>query len=84
MQRHSRDAQHIQLQEPTVGFGRVPVKTISSFQSGEAPGTIFDTTATNRHGFLKQRGCLNVALSRARAAMYVIVNIKKWNKAKES
>lgn len=74
----------LQLQEPTVGFGRVPVKTIDSFQGGEAPLVIFDTTATEGPGFLKQRSRLNVALSRARAAMYVIVNVKQWNKAKES
>lgn len=56
---------------------------IDSLHGGEAAVVIFDTTATDGPGFLKQRGHLNVALSQARAAMYVVVNVKKWNKAKQ-
>ncbi|GAQ42341.1 hypothetical protein ABL_05002 [Aspergillus niger] len=56
---------------------------IDSLHGGEAAVIIFDTTATDGPGFLKQRGLLNVALSRARAAIYVIINMNKWNKAKQ-
>ncbi|RAH54557.1 hypothetical protein BO85DRAFT_105318 [Aspergillus piperis CBS 112811] len=74
----------LHLQEPTVGFNRILVKTTDSFQGGKVAVMFLDTTATDRPGFLKQRGRLNVALSRARAAIYVIVNVKQWNKAKQS
>lgn len=65
-----------------MSFNRILVKTIDSFQGGKAAVVIFDTTTTDRPGFLKQRGRLNMKLSQARAAIYVIINMKR-NKAKQ-
>lgn len=50
----------------------VQVKKIDGFQGGEHSVVIVDLVATERAGFLRESNRLNVALSRARHACYVI------------
>ncbi|KAJ6133047.1 hypothetical protein N7471_008262 [Penicillium samsonianum] len=62
--------------DPSLGLDKLPVKKIDSFQGGESPIVIFDMTVTTHAGFLDDKTRLNVALSRARNALYVVGNIE--------
>ncbi|RHZ68502.1 DEAD/DEAH box helicase [Aspergillus thermomutatus] len=50
----------------------VRIHTVDSFQGCESPVVIFDTTAMSRLQFLSDPNRLNVALSRARAGLYIV------------
>ncbi|RDH34220.1 hypothetical protein BDQ94DRAFT_169739 [Aspergillus welwitschiae] len=73
----------LHLEDPSAGYNLVLIKTIDSFQGGEASVVLYDTTATDGPGHQKHCGRLNVAISRARAAMYVVANVGELNKATE-
>ncbi|KAK4869983.1 hypothetical protein LT330_005707 [Penicillium expansum] len=60
----------------SLGLDKVSMKKIDSFQGGESPIVIFDMTVTTHAGFLDDKTRLNVALSRAKNALYVVGNIK--------
>ncbi|GLA34632.1 hypothetical protein AnigIFM63309_008044 [Aspergillus niger] len=73
----------LHLEDSSAGYNLVLIKTIDSFQGGEASVVLYDTTATDGPGHQKHCGRLNVAISRARAAMYVVANVGELNKATE-
>ncbi|KGO37157.1 hypothetical protein PEXP_001820 [Penicillium expansum] len=60
----------------SLGLDKVSVKKIDSFQGGESPIVIFDMTVTTHAGFLDDKTRLNVAISRAKNALYVVGNMK--------
>ena len=70
---YSRQAQL--LEDILSGFKGVEVSSIDSFQGCESDIVIFDTMGCNTHheiGFLKDMRRINVALTRARAAVIVV------------
>ncbi|RAK88796.1 hypothetical protein BO79DRAFT_254859 [Aspergillus costaricaensis CBS 115574] len=65
----------LHLDNPSAGYNQVMIKTIDSFQGRETDMVLYNTTATIRPGYQKFSGRLNITLSRARAAMYLIINM---------
>ncbi|OQD75837.1 hypothetical protein PENDEC_c006G01992 [Penicillium decumbens] len=60
------------VQSPYLGFNNVDVRKVDSFQGQESPVVIFDVTFTEKLGFMSVPNRWNVALSRARDALYVL------------
>lgn len=59
---------------PKRGFKDIRVANVDSFQGGEAPVVIFDIVRTDDPGFVMSPNRLNVALSRAKDALYFIMS----------
>lgn len=64
----------LELMGKTAGLADIRVRTVDGVQGGEAPVVILDMTITDRLGFLTKPNRLNVALSRGKSALYVLVN----------
>lgn len=60
------------VQSPKLGFKQVDVRKVDSFQGQESPVVILDVTFTDKLGFMSVPNRWNVALSRARNALYVL------------
>ncbi|KAJ5658585.1 uncharacterized protein N7484_002234 [Penicillium longicatenatum] len=60
------------VQSPQRGFNQVDVRKVGSFQGQESPVVILDVTFTEKLGFMSVSNRWNVALSRARNALYVL------------
>ncbi|KAJ5808791.1 hypothetical protein N7474_010060 [Penicillium riverlandense] len=60
------------LQSPQLGFNQVDVRKVDSFQGQESSVVILDVTFTEKLGFMSVPNRWNVALSRARKALYVL------------
>lgn len=59
----------------SLDLDKLSVRKIDSFQGGESPIVIFDMTVTTHAGFLDDKTRLNVALSRAKNALYIVGNM---------
>ncbi|KAJ5472749.1 hypothetical protein N7530_006750 [Penicillium desertorum] len=62
--------------DTSLGLDKLSVKKIDSFQGGESPIVIFDLTVTTHAGFLDDKTRLNVGLSRAKNALYIVGNME--------
>ncbi|KAJ5778269.1 hypothetical protein N7520_001515 [Penicillium odoratum] len=60
------------VQSPQLGFNHVDVRKVNSFQGQESSVVIFDVAFTDKLGFMSIPNRWNVALSRARNALYVL------------
>ncbi|KAJ5925547.1 hypothetical protein N7454_008186 [Penicillium verhagenii] len=60
------------VQSPQLGFNQVNVRKVDSFQGQESSVVILDVTFTEKLGFMSIPNRWNVALSRARNALYVL------------
>ena len=68
--------QILQEQMPQVDIGAVQVRKIDSYQGEERPVYFLDLTITDRTGFVREAGRLNVSLSRGQYGGYIIGNVE--------
>lgn len=66
---------HEHQNDHSLDLDKLSVRKIDSFQGGESPIVIFDMTVTTHAGFLDDKTRLNVALSRAKNALYIVGNM---------
>lgn len=86
VERLSAAIRNIPALENLVSYGRLQIGTVDSFQGQEKDLVIFSTVRSNRHGslgFVDNKQRLNVALSRARAQLIVIVDGSTVEKARQ-
>ncbi|RHZ50301.1 DEAD/DEAH box helicase [Aspergillus thermomutatus] len=73
----------LQQQQPGLQLHLVQLKTIDSFQGRESNVVILDLTIVSSLGFMREGNRLNVALSRAKHALYIIGNYKAMDRPGE-
>ncbi len=72
--------QILQEQMPDIDVGEVQVRKIDSYQGEERPVFFLDLTITDRTGFMREAGRLNVSLSRGKYGGYIIGNVEAIEK----
>ncbi|KAL9119583.1 MAG: hypothetical protein Q9187_003862 [Circinaria calcarea] len=66
----------VSIPNPALLIEDVQINTIDSIQGGEADIPLLDLCVSNQIGFLKYLNRVNVATSRARDAIYIMIDIK--------
>ena len=66
---------------PETGYNKIRSRKVDGFQGGEAPIVIVDLTITDHAGFLRERNRLNVAISRAQVAQYVLLSASMFHES---